>query len=963
MVGVPHSPMPAPSLRARLMPKFRSIPLLLAAASLSPAWCAPLLAQAKPPAQAQAAAQPQAHSERGKETFEKKVMPVLQQYCYDCHGDGMDKGNFALDKHADYKALMADKKFWDNVREHVDTHVMPPENKDQPTNEEREAITRWIEDDVFWVDPKRPDPGHITLRRLNRVEYNNTIRDIFRVDSRPASAFPPDDTGYGYDNIGDVLTLSPLLMEKYMKAARKVAEDAIWMKPPTRLVRELRGGNFDDPNEISDRLEDQTRSIYSNGEIVGRLDLPTSGLWRAELKVSATQAGPEKAKFALLVDGKEVRQFEVTANLHGDEHTRWQYFHFDLPVEKGQRKVAIRFLNDYHDEKEQDPKRKDRNLFVDYLAAKGPIRLQTGDQSKFLDWLCEGKKLQGRTLTVKGTDFDSHGPGVGMDSEAMCLATNAHVTRSIDIPENGKYRLRLVVGADQAGPEKAKLKVNFGEADFGVRDITVKGAGEYQEWVFEPELKKGSHELRIEFLNDYTAGPGQDRNAHILDVTLEPAAEKVVAPDRDMLRKWIDTLGFRAFRRPLDEADLAKLNAMADMIIADGGSTLDALKLVTEALLCSPKFLFRGGAEPTGTPEHGSAPVDEFTLASRLSYFLWSSCPDEELLRLASAGELRKNLPAQVTRMVGDWKAYAMAENFAGQWLQLRNIDLVAPNRRLFPEFEGGIAGEMKRESLTYFDHIFRENRSVLEFLDSDYTFLNEKLARFYGIQGVKGREFRKVSLEGTPRGGILTHGSVLTLTSHPNRTSPVKRGQFVLENILGTPPPPAPQNVPAFNEDRGRKVEGTLRQRFEAHRANPSCASCHAFLDPMGFALENYDAIGRWRDTDNRQPIDATGKLLTGQTFNGAKELRKVLVEARKNEFTKCLTENMLTYALGRGLDYPDKPFVKEIVKQSASSGYKFQDIVLGVIQSPPFQRMRVGEDGGKKVADGAANTGATVK
>lgn len=933
------------------MPKSRFISLLLLTASLSPAWCAPLTAQATVPAQAQ--------SERGKDTYEKKVLPVLQQYCYDCHGDGMDKGNFALDKYADFKVMMGDKKFWDNVREHVDTHVMPPENKDQPTNEERDVITKWIEDEVFWVDPKRPDPGHITLRRLNRVEYNNTIRDIFRVDSRPASTFPPDDTGYGYDNIGDVLSLSPLLMEKYMKAARTVADDAIWTRPPTRLMRELRAGSFDDPSEISDRLEDQTRSIFSNGEIVGRLEMPASGIWRGELKVSASQAGQEKAKFALLVDGKEVGQYEVSADINGGEHNKWEYLHFDVPLEKGKRKVAIRFLNDFFDEKEQDPKRKDRNLFVDFLEVKGPIRLQSGEQSKFLDWLCDGKKLQGRSLNVRGTDFDIDGPGVGMDSDRIWICTNAAVKRAIDIPENGKYRLRLMVAADQAGPEKAKLKVSFGEVDFGVREITSKTQGEFEEWTYEADLKKGVHDLRIEFLNDYTAGEGKDRNAHIADVILEPATDKVVAPDREMLRRWIDGLGFRVFRRPLDEADLAKLNAMADMVLADGGSTIDALKLVTEALLCSPKFLFRGGAEPMGTGENGSAPVDEFTLAARLSYFLWSSCPDEELLRLALKGELRKNLPAQVTRMVGDWKAWAMAENFAGQWLQLRNIDLVAPNRRLFPEFGGGIAGEMKKESQMYFDHIFRENRSVIEFLDSDYTFLNEKLAHFYGIGGVKGKEFRKVSLEGTPRGGILTHGSVLTLTSHPNRTSPVKRGQFVLENILGTPPPPAPQNVPAFREDRGAKVQGTLRQRFEAHRANPSCASCHAFLDPMGFALENYDAIGRWRDTDNRQPIDATGKLLTGQSFNGAKELRKVLVEARKNEFTKCLTENMLTYALGRGLDYPDKPFVKEIVKQTASSGYKFQDIVLGVIQSPPFQRMRVGENG-KKVAE---SSGATVK
>ncbi|HSI65354.1 MAG TPA: carbohydrate-binding domain-containing protein, partial [Candidatus Saccharimonadia bacterium] len=640
-------------------------------ASLSSAWCAPVLAQA----------------ERGKETFDKKVMPVLQQYCYDCHADGMDKGNFALDKHADFKALMGDKKFWDNVREHVDTHVMPPENKDQPTNVDREAITKWIEDEVFWVDPKRPDPGHITLRRLNRVEYNNTIRDVFKMDSRPATSFPPDDTGYGYDNIGDVLTLSPLLMEKYMKAARKVAEDAIWLKPPTRLTREVLAGDFEDPSEISDRLEDQTRSLFSNGDIVAKLEMPASGTWRVEVRVSATQSGSEKAKFALLVDGKEVRQFEVSADLNaGDDNKKWQSFHFDLPVEKGQRKVAVRFLNDFFDEKEQNPKRKDRNLFVDHVEFSGPIRMQIGEQSKFLDSLGGGQKLQGRSLTVKGTDFDGSGPGTGLEQDMVCLGGNGYITRSVEIPEDGKYKLRMRVGADQAGPENAKLKVKLGETDFGVRDITVKGAGEYQDWVFEPTLAKGAHELRIEFLNDFYNGPGQDRNAFIQTVTIEAPADKVVVLDRETLRKWIDALGFRTFRRPLDEGDVTKLNTMADMVLADGGSNIDALKLVTEAMLCSPKFLFRGAAEPMGAPENGSALVDEFTLASRLSYFLWSSCPDEELLRLAQSGELRKNLPAQVARMIGDWKAGAVAENFAGQWLQLRNIELVAPNRRLFPE-------------------------------------------------------------------------------------------------------------------------------------------------------------------------------------------------------------------------------------------------------------------------------------
>ncbi len=888
---------------------------------------------------------------RGQEAYEKKVLPVLQQYCYDCHGDGMDKGNFALDKHADLKAMMGDKKFWDNVREHVETHVMPPENKDQPNNEQRDVITRWIEDDVFWVDPTRPDPGHVTLRRLNRVEYNNTVRDVFRVDSRPATTFPPDDTGYGYDNIGDVLSLSPLLMEKYLKAAKQVAEEAVWLKPPVGLMREVQGANFEDPSQVSDRLEDGTRSVSMNGDVIARMEIPASGIWRAELKMSASQAGTEKAKFAVLVDGRELRQFEVKADINGRSDNQWERFFFDLPLEKGQRKVALRFLNDFYDEKSQDPRTKDRNLFISHIEVKGPLKIRAAEQSRLLEVLTQGKRLKVPSLMLRGTDFDAGGGGAGMDADVICIFGRDHVKRAVEIPENGRYKLRMKVSADQAGPEKARLKVTFGDVDLGEHEIKSKGPGEKLDWVFEPELKKGTHELRITFLNDYTGGPGEDRNAFISDIVLEAPSDKVLAVDRALLGKWISELGLRTFRRPLDETDLAKLNALADMVLGDGGSALDALRLVSEALLCSPKFLFRGGAEPAGTPVNGSVPVDEYTLAARLSYFLWSSSPDDELLALAQKGELRKNLPQQITRMIGDWKAWSMAENFAGQWLQLRNIDLVAPNRRLFPEFEGGIGYEMKRESLYYFDHIFRENRSVLEFIDSDYTFLSEKLAKFYGISGVKGKDMRKVSLEGTPRGGILTHGSVLTITSHPNRTSPVKRGQFVLENILGTPPPPAPQNVPAFREDRGAKVVGTLRQRFEAHRANPSCASCHAFLDPMGFALENYDAIGRWRDQDNHQPIDATGKLLTGQQFNGAKELRKVLVEARKNEFTKCLTENMLIYALGRGLDYPDKPFVKDIVKRVSASGYKFQDIILGIVESPPFQRMRTGE-AGKKVA-----------
>lgn len=894
----------------------------------------------------QAGLTPHASAEavRGQDHFDKQVMPVLQEFCYDCHGDGMDKGNFALDKHGEFTAAFKDKKFWDTVREHVDTHVMPPDGKAQPTNEQRAVIVKWIEEEVFWVDPKKPDPGHITLRRLNRTEYNNTIRDVFKVDSRPASNFPPDDAGYGYDNIGDVLSLSPLLMEKYLKAARKVSEEAVWTRPNVRQTREKNAHEFEDVSGASDKLEGEVRSLFRNGDITAKYTVPASGIWRVELEVSANQAGADKAKIAVLVDGKEVRQFEVSADISGPENMKWERLRFDLPLKSGSRNVTVRFLNDHVEEAATDPNHRDRNVLVHYLMMQGPVGFRAPDQSKLLDWLCEGKKVAPARLTLMGADFDVGEPQVGTDNDTVYFSSGGLAHRVIEIPQDGTYTLRMRVGADQAGTDLAKFRVSLGDQKLAEgRDITVKKKGDTEVWTFQPTLKKGRHDLRIEFLNDYYGGVGQDRNAHFKEITLDAPESSAVKVDVALLRRWIDWLGLKAMRRPLDETDRQKLNALADMVIADGGSPLDALKLATEAMLVSSKFLFRGGAEPVGQAEGGSVLVDEFTLASRLSYFLWSSAPDDELLKLAQKSELRMNLGAQVTRMIGDWKGWAMAEDFAGQWLQLRNMDLVSPDGKRYPEFSGKLAFEMKKESQLYFDHIYRGNRSVLEFLDSDYTFLNEKLAKFYNIEGVKGNEFQKVSLQGTPRGGILTQGSILTLTSHPNRTSPVKRGQFLLENILGTPPPPAPQNVPAFREDRGAKVQGTLRQRFEAHRANPSCASCHAFLDPMGFAFENYDAIGRWRDSDNGQAVDATGQLLTGQKFLNAQELRRVLMAERKNEFTRCLVENLMTFALGRGLDYADKPFVKQITKNAADTGYKFQDLVKGVVESIPFQRMRV--------------------
>lgn len=874
--------------------------------------------------------------------YQKQVFPVLEKYCYDCHADGVTKGDLALDEHKDYASLLADRDLWEDVREHVSTHVMPPENKLQPASVDREKVLRWIDDAVFYVDPAKADPGHITLRRLNRTEYNNTVRDIFRVDSRPGDGFPPDDSGYGFDNIGDVLSLSPMLMEKYMKAARKVAEEAVWTKPFDRFSKEREGGAFWVAQGKGD-VSREDAALFTNGELSTNVDVPADGIYRVAFELSAQQAGAEKAKYELRADGQQIGGGDVSTQYDpakpGENMLRMA---MDVPLKAGRRRISVLFLNDAGDPTAADPKMRDRNLFVHGVTVGGPLKFRAGGQSRFLDWLFDGKALSPDVLVLEGADFDADGDSISFDGAVASLASESSIHRKIELPVAGEYVIRLRCYEDHAGPEYSKLKVQMGTDTLGIAEVTAL-AGKPKEVSFKKTLPAGSQELRVSFLNDYYKD-GKDRNAYVERVTVTPSAGvPSLVTSKDGASRWITRLGTKAFRRPLDAEERDRLAAMVEAMTKDGASAEEAVALVCEALLSSPKFLFIGGASGVGKEENGSVLVDEFALASRLSYFLWSSTPDDELMKLATEGKLRSNLPAQVTRMIGDWRAQAMAENFAGQWLQLRDIELVQPNPRRFPEFQGGLASAMKRESQMFFDHILRENRSVMEFLDSDYTFANEKLAAFYGIKGVKGKDFKKVSLAGTHRGGILTQAGILTLTSLPTRTSPVKRGKYVLEQILGTPPPPPPQNVPPIPE--GRELKGTLRQKMEEHRKNPACAACHAFLDPMGFAFEHYDAIGRWREKDNGEAIDSTGKLITGQSFDGAETLRKVLAAERSKDFIRCLSENLLVYSLGRGLNYMDKPAKDSIIRRAEERGYKFQEIILAVCESVPFQRMRAAD------------------
>ncbi len=879
---------------------------------------------------------------RGQAAFDQKIKPLLEQFCYDCHSDGTDKGDFAFDEHKDYAALRADFVLWDHVRQQIVTHVMPPEKKkEKPTLQQRDEIVAWIDDSIFWFDPTKPDPGHVTARRLNRTEYNNTVRDLLYVDTQPAKEFPPDDTGYGFDNIGDVLSLSPMLMEKYLRAARQVADDAMDISIPEHADIEIGATKL--WNQKGETKEwEGVRWFHSEAEAAGKFTAPASGTYAVTLHVAATESGDEPAKIALRINGKDVSTYDVRTRWK-DDRGPWQKITQSVQLNAGDSKISVAFLNDHADPMNPDPNKRDRNVALDKIEIQGPYGLLAPRGSKFLRWLIGDKPVGLPTLQLSGEHFEKGEGDASIDTGTIELASSGYVKHAIELAEPGKYKFTLKAGAQQAGDEPAKTELRIAGKTIGAFSVTAKNQS-VQEFHVEADLPAGKHELQVWFLNDfYDPATKQDRNFWLHQVKLEGPLGKGSGVQVTDLPMLVEKMGMRLFRRPMRDVEKTKWQAFATLAMKEGESPLGALSYTLEGMLVSPSFLFRSTQSTLGSAD-GITEIDDYSLANRLSYFLWSAPPDDRLLQLAAKFELRQNLATEVKRMIGDYRAWSLTENFAGQWLQLRDMDIVEPDTRRFPEFKGSIANAMKRESQSFFDHILRENRSIIDFLNADYTFVNDKLAKYYGLPQVKGDKFQKVSLQGTPRGGILTQGSILTLTSMPTRTSPVKRGKYLLENILGTPPPPAPGGVPPLDDKQVRMSNLTLREQFAEHRSNASCAGCHAFLDPMGFAFENYDAIGRWRDQEKNHPIDATGTLVRGQQFKDLAELRTLLARDMADDFTRNLAENLLTYALGRGLDYSDKPAVQEIARRTKAAGYKFQDMILAVCESVPFQKMRAG-------------------
>ncbi len=725
------------------------------------------------------------------QNFQKDVQPFLNKYCTDCHDAELEKGHLNLEGFKDDSRFFRDQRVWREVVTQVTSGEMPPVKvKTRPSPAEIEHLQTSIHKLLANAIAKaKPDPGDVTIRRLNRMEFNNTIRDLCFLDENFSADFPADDTGYGFDNIGDVLTFSPVHLERFLAVGEQIAAKAMPTKP-----NELDGtGLAMIEMQPKGRRDSQQRYFDPSPYLTGPMDAVRDGDYIISVSLRSTgSAGDPPPKVAFVVDGVEVGQYQFKS------------------VKKSE-------------------------------VAEAKVTLKAGKHEFTLKWLNPPAKIPGNARTLSG------------------------------------LRLRLL------GPTDTRTELQR-------RLVTTIGA------------------------------------------TTGDARAKLVA-------NWFVS---RAFRRPATVFELARYTKIFLEAEKAGGTWESGARAMIAVVLASPKFIFRAEQDEKPT-EREAHPVSEFALASRLSYFLWGSMPDDELFQLAYAGKLSANLEAQARRLLKDPRAQYLTQGFGIQWLQLRQLSAVSPDPTLYPKFSEAVRGSMMKETELFFAEVVREDRDVLDFLDGNFTYVDRTLAAFYGLNADFPRtrdkgEFVRVTLPKGDRGGILTHASILTATSNPTRTSPVKRGKWILEQILGTPPPPAPPSVPTLE---GQQLKGNLRQRMEQHRTDPACSSCHSRMDAIGFAFERFDGVGLVRRTDEGSPIDPSGKLSDGRTFSGASELKQILRKDRE-KFVRNLSTKLLTYGLGRGLDYYDGPAVDKITDSAIQSGNRFSSVVLGVVMSDPFRLRR---------------------
>jgi mono/diheme cytochrome c family protein len=727
--------------------------------------------------------------------FEKSLRPFLAEHCYGCHNADMRTGGLNLEGYSTVASVIQDRQKWEEVAKKIRTGEMPPKGMPRPKEAEAQAAVQWIENLFAQVDRQAsPEPGRVTARRLNRVEYANTVRDLLGVEFRATQEFPVDDSGEGFDNIADVLTISPVLMEKYMSAAERIASRAIGADPlPKKPIEAEYSRRTMNLRRVDPSTVEATHRVDWDGEYTIRFGLP-----------GERGADAKPVTMGFWMDGKLLHTIQVET-----KPSKLVYF---------------------------DP----------YSEEEMRLFLPEGDH----------------TFRVAFINDD--------------FAKSLSMREAYDNKKNKFIGSALFIGPFPSKTEKASRKKIL---------------------ICEPN-------------------------------TGAACVDKIVA-----------TLARRAYRRPVTRIEVASLVKLVNASKAEGLNVEQGIQVAIQAMLVSPHFLFRIERDPSPDPTRIHR-ISDIELASRLSYFLWSSMPDDELLALAEAGKLRASLGSQVKRMLADEKAAALADNFAGQWLETRNLDVVKPDPQKFPSWSPDLRDAMKTETRMFFETMLRENRPLSDFLDARFTFLNELLAKHYGIEGVAGPEFRRVELRTDQRGGILSHASVLTVSSYPTRTSPVIRGKYVLQNILGAPPPAPPPDVPVLDEEAVGNAS-TLRQQLEKHRSNPTCAACHNRMDVLGFGLENYDAIGRWRTKDGKFPIDVSGTFPNGKSFVSPAEMRNLL-KGEIPDFARCLTGKMLTYALGRGLERYDRRTVNDIGRKLEASDYQFQTLIYEITKSLPFQSRR---------------------
>lgn len=728
------------------------------------------------------------------------LTPLIETYCLDCHSQGAAEADLELDLLLDAASAQQHRRQWTHVITRLRQGDMPPEDAEQPPEGMREAAADWLQAELDSLDCSLPaNPGKVTLRRLNRTEYGYTIQDWLGIEFDASKHFPQDELGYGFDNIGDVLSMSPLLLEKYLEAAQQIAARAIVtpesIGEPAEFydAHRLRGG---------DRGRDDVRVRASNGKISAKFHCEAAGRYLLRARVYATQAGDELTKMELSAGDEALKVVDVAAD-ESDPQT----FIAQFDAEPGKIEVAAVLVNDLWLPEAKDPKRRDRNLYVASLAVVGPV-----------DGLLRN-----------------------------------------ELPEVHRYLLPELVTQ--------------------------------HEWVETDQWR--------------------------------PIVDKA-------LRQWT----LRAFRRPPSDREINQLTNFVAEARQRGDSYQRAMQLALQGVLASPSFLFRGESDPASAG--GVRPLDQFEVATRLSYFLWSSTPDERLLRLAGAGKLLDQLDAEVDRMIADGRSDRMIANFGEQWLETRNLETLERIEKLFPEFDAELRAAMRQEPILFLTDMWRNDAPLTTLLSADYSFVNGRLAEHYGASPPEGPGFQKAKLPERRQIGLLGQAGVLAVTSYPDRTSPVIRGKWILERLLNDPPPPPPPDVPELAESTGM-AEGTLRERLEQHRADPTCAACHRRMDPLGFAMENFDAVGKWRQEEGGAPIDAAGELPDGRQLSGPAELRDILL-ADFDRVRRALAEQILTFALGRGLEYYDQCTVERVVEQTIVRGDSLGSLARAIVHSPAF-------------------------